>query len=126
VEIPASARRAVYARDNRQCQACGISIASGWYSVQHRHARGTGGANALSNLVLLCGSAVTGCHGKCEKRDFRMRERGFWVNSWDDPSDIPILTWDSRLVFLANDGTWSFTKEEREDELEKEQFQPDQ
>jgi hypothetical protein len=110
-ELTAQLRSAVRLRDNWQCQACGTAISQGWYSIQHRKARGTGGASTLSNLVLLCGSATSpGCHRLCEDRDLQMRERGFWIPSWvPEPADVPIVTFDNRVIFLADDGTWSFT-----------------
>jgi 5-methylcytosine-specific restriction endonuclease McrA len=116
VDIPAAVRQAVYERDNRQCVGCGVSISGGWYSIQHRMARGTGGTNALSNLVLLCGSATSpGCHRQCEDRLTTMRERGLWVPSWGNPVETPITAWDGRVIYLADDGSWSFTiREEQE------------
>jgi hypothetical protein len=110
-DLPPQLRSTVRLRDNGQCASCGIAISQGWYSVQHRKARGVGGTNDLSNLVLLCGSATSpGCHRKCEDRDLDMRERGFWIPSWGgEPAEIPIVTWDGRVVYIAGDGTWSFT-----------------
>jgi hypothetical protein len=57
------------ARDNGRCVACGRTTTQ----VQHRRAKGMGGTSDLSanlpaNLVLLCGSATTGCHGRAEDR----------------------------------------------------------
>lgn len=105
-ELTKAARLAVLVRDNYQCQACGIRI-SGWHSIQHRKARGQGGTNALTNLVLLCGSATSkGCHLKCESRDGVMHERGFWCFSWQDPSNVPLRVYDGTVRLLDDDGNW--------------------
>ena len=108
-------RALVMAREGNCCAACGISVIGRPYSVQHRVARGMGGrataaANALSNLVLLCGSAVTGCHGLAESRDPDMHDRGLWLWSWEDPALVPVMLaseHDSGVtVWLAADGTY--------------------
>lgn len=103
-EIPHATRQVVYQRDGGRCQACGTSIYLTTGSVQHRHARGTGGTNDLSNLILLCGSGVTGCHGLCEKRDGTMHARGFWVYSWEVVAEVPAELYDGRWVLLDDDG----------------------
>jgi 5-methylcytosine-specific restriction endonuclease McrA len=100
----------VYERDNWQCAACGISVASGWKSVQHRVARGVSGSNELQNLVLLCGSATTGCHLKCEQRDAEMHRRGFWLPSWENPAVVPVIRYDGLSVMLAADGSYSLAE----------------
>jgi hypothetical protein len=111
-------RALVMAREGHACAACGISITGRPYSVQHRVARGLGGtsdpaANALPNLVLLCGSATTpgSCHALCESRDEDMRGRGFWLWSWEDPALIPVMLASEHgsgiTVWLTAGGTYS-------------------
>ena len=70
----------------------------------------------MSILVLLCGSANTpgSCHLKCEQRDEHMNSRGLWLNSWQTPTDIPVVTWNNQVRYLADDGTWSLTGKEGE------------
>ena len=81
-------RGLVLARDNWQCVACGKPAGGAftWWSLQHRIARGQGGTNEPSNLIVLCGSATSpGCHFKCEQRDREMQAKGYWLESWQDP-----------------------------------------
>jgi 5-methylcytosine-specific restriction endonuclease McrA len=106
-ELPKATRAAVYARDEGRCQACGIFVMREWKSIQHRKARGTGGTNNMSNLVLMCGSATTGCHRLAENRDSVMLRRGFWVPSWLEPAAVPVERWDGTLILLNDDGTVS-------------------
>lgn len=81
-------------------------------SVQHRRAQGVGGtstaeANTLANLLILCGSSVTGCHNWVEhaERD-AAEDRGLWVrHTYRDGILVPVerypLTLHSgRRVFL--------------------------
>ncbi len=91
----AKVRALVLARDGGKCAGCGVLVTGGPYSIQHRVARGMGGtsrpgANSPERLVLLCGSAVTGCHGLAESRNPVMHERGLWLYSWEDPAAAPV------------------------------------
>ena len=58
-------------------------------------------------MTLLCGAAAlkTGCHGKCEKRDARMRTMGFWRKSSDPP--VPLFLHGKKRVWLDEAGGYS-------------------
>lgn len=65
-------------------------------SIQHRRAQGVGGtslahANELANLLILCGTGVTGCHGWTETRErAAARARGLWIgHDYRDGALIP-------------------------------------
>ena len=107
-EVPRRLREQILERDEYTCQGCGQSVERmRWWSLQHRQARGVGGGNHPSNLVVLCGSATSqGCHFLCEARDAEMRARGFWVPSWQDPAEVPVVTFSGRAVYLEADGTY--------------------
>lgn len=81
-------------------------------SVQHRRAQGMGGTSLdethnLANLLLLCGTGVTGCHGwvECEERDLA-EQRGLWArHEYRDGAPVPIdeyplVLWSGRRVLL--------------------------
>lgn len=114
----AKTRQVVCAREDWRCAACGISVIGRPYSIQHRIARGMGGtsrpgANTLPNLILLCGSATTpgSCHQACEQRDPDMHGRGYWLWSWEDPAEVPVMLasfHDSGMtVWLTDSGGYS-------------------
>jgi hypothetical protein len=91
-------RREVIARDRQTCQWCGIwvDVTAGAYSLQHRRARGMGGSKRIdtdlpSNLVTMCGSGVTGCHGYIESHRDAARQRGFTLRDRDRPELVPVL-----------------------------------
>lgn len=102
-----SVRELVLERDGWCCQGCGQDVRFTYYfSLQHRKARGVGGGNGPENLVTCCGSATSqGCHLLCEQRSEEMLARGFVVPSWNDPSEIPVVTWTGRAVYLWKDGS---------------------
>ena len=64
--IPNRIRAAVNSRDEWTCQRCGKHAGVIGASIHHRKGRQAYQGfdpNALSNLVTLCGSGTTGCHG---------------------------------------------------------------
>lgn len=103
-------------RDKGSCAYCGGEIHGerGWdWSVQHRLRRGGGGTerefvNLPGNLVLLCGSGTTGCHGEIEGNPAGARALGFRVDDGITlPADTPIHHAVHGLALLADDGTWT-------------------
>ena len=104
-------RRQVIARDLSKCQYCGrhVRTESGWYSLQHRRARGMGGtrseiANQPANLVLVCGTGTTECHGLIEAQPIQATARGFRISSSADPEKVPIVDEQGAEWYLTNDG----------------------
>lgn len=82
-------------RDGWSCVRCGVSLYSTSGSRHHRKRRRSGGHGA-ANLVLLCGSGTTGCHGWAHAHPDEARLVGLIVPTWLDPLDVPVLllrTW---------------------------------
>lgn len=89
--------RLVRERDDWRCARC-----AGWgpLTTQHRVARGMGGTrwagiNAPANLVTLCGSGTTMCHGWVESHP-----------SWAAAHGWSVRTADRDLVALTPVWTW--------------------
>lgn len=108
LRVPPATRTQVYVRDKHRCVRCGSSTP---ITLQHRTARGMGGsrlpaANASANLITLCGSGTTGCHGWVENHPTEALELGYRVRRGDDPTTVPVLYGIERsLYFLEDDGT---------------------
>lgn len=76
-------------RDRGECIRCGKPVAHlergrGW-SIHHRRNRGSGGTslawvNLPANLVVLCGSGTTGCHGWVERERTKAFDLGLLVS----------------------------------------------
>lgn len=115
-------------RDGWRCVRCGHQVSDergvGW-SVQHRRPRGSGGSrdprlNQPANLVILCGSAVTFCHGEVESNRAASRAYGYLISQHSPvaPADVPVLVTtypgseDGHVLpeiewrLLDNDGSW--------------------
>lgn len=104
----AKVRADVDARDEGKCRRCGT--AGGQISRHHRKPRGMGGANRadsgrLSNIVTLCGSGTTGCHGWVETHREEARGSGWLVFAVDDPQDVPMVDVHGRRFALLDSGT---------------------
>ncbi len=108
-------RALVLERDGYQCARCGrpAGPGTGPYSLQHRKARGVGGDNSPANLLLLCGSATTLCHGHVEARtDPHDLAAGYRLESWQDPQAEGVMyaseAGSGFTAWLLDDGSLSF------------------
>lgn len=112
--IPKAVVALVLERDGHACVRCGKPNTGqrGWdWSIQHRVARGAGGSSrpeisSPANLIVLCGSATTGCHLYAESRTTEGRENGWWLWRNTDPESVAVLLYDGRRVFLTADGRY--------------------
>ena len=111
-------RQRVLKRDDGKCVRCGAIVADPdtgvpflQYSLQHRRPRGMGGSkdpvtNSLENLIVLCGSAVTGCHGAVEVNRESGRRFGYAVPQWRDPAVVLVQHWQLGWAWPTPDGVW--------------------
>ncbi|MFG1846710.1 HNH endonuclease [Micromonospora carbonacea] len=102
-------------RDGGRCVRCGgvlTGVRGLDFSVQHRRARGAGGTtrsdtNQAHNLIVLCGSATTGCHHHVERHRAEAREFGWAIRQADDPAAMPVLHAAHGWVLLTVDGAFN-------------------
>ncbi len=91
-------RKLVMERDDYRCVRCGHPVTGDpgvGFSLQHRIPRGMGGSrdprlNMPANLVLLCGSGVTQCHGEVESHRAAARAYGYLLWRSQDPALVPV------------------------------------
>jgi 5-methylcytosine-specific restriction protein A len=108
-------RRLVAERADWRCEVCARPI-TGDHSVHHRLPRGMGGSrhaviNSPANLLLLCGSGTTGCHGWIESHRETAYALGLLVHRGHSPAEVPVHTIHGR-VLLRQDGTTAEASEE--------------
>ena len=99
--IPKKVREALKERAGDCCEICNAPA----NNAHHRKNRSQGGQDVLSNLLLLCGSGTTGCHGWVTNHPRTSMERGWSVPSWRDPAETPVTVYCTRLVLLSDDGS---------------------
>lgn len=107
-ELKAEARR----RDRDCCVKCGVFL-NGGGNVHHRRNRGQGGsrkANVISNLITLCGTPTSLCHGDVTLKPY---ECDAYANGWrlstngkDDPATVPVNVKRLGWALPLSDGTW--------------------
>lgn len=110
---PAATRLTVLERDEYRCAVCGIGILEVPFSIHHRRNRGSGGSsdplrNAPSNLLTVCGTGTTGCHGWIGSSPEESYDAGWMVslNSRQDPADVPVIhAVFGQSVHLTHEGT---------------------
>lgn len=66
------------------CAVCGAFAHNG----HHRKLRSQGGDEKHWNIIRLCGSGTTGCHGLVHAHPELAYECGLLVHSWDDPREV--------------------------------------
>jgi 5-methylcytosine-specific restriction protein A len=101
-------RELVFERSGGKCEWCGQPPSWG-VSVHHRKPRGMGGSrkvhvNAAANLLLLCGSGTTGCHGWTESNRQQAVTFGLLVPRPAFPATTPFYYRQQRWVLLDDNG----------------------
>lgn len=118
---PTAATKALlWERAGGACERCSLPLSDGQpFSRHHRRPRGSGGSsvpciNEVTNLLLLCGTATTGCHGWVEVHPTESYREGWKVHltSLSPPARIPVLMHIDRGIlavryYLTPDGDYS-------------------
>jgi hypothetical protein len=83
-------------RDGFRCLICGKPIDGSWPGGSRHHRRPRShpfpGLHETSNLILVCGSGDTGCHGEIHSQPAWAYSQGYLLHSWEDPLTTPINT----------------------------------
>lgn len=112
-------RNLVLERAGGRCEICGIVLfiastaGTRIYSFHHRQPRGMGGTarrdiNSPANILLLCGSGTTHCHGTVERNRRVALEAGWLVHSAADPANSPVaISGQPAMVYLTHNGEYA-------------------
>ena len=102
-------RELVFKRDRWRCVRCGRHLPAYGANLQHRKPRGMGGThdpsvNQAANLIPVCGTGTTGCHGWIETHREEAHANGWSIPWWENPETVPVTYWDGRAYTLNNEG----------------------
>ena len=109
-------RNMVLERANYRCELCNKSFIGVGMSIHHRKPRQMGGTknpkiNNASNLLAVCGSGTSGCHGKIESNREEAYKNGHLVHSYEDPAEVPVFVYITpnmtQRVFLTDEGLYA-------------------
>lgn len=90
----ASLMPALIHRSGGRCEVAIESICEGAATnVHHRKPRGQGGRNVMRNLLHLCGSGTTGCHGYIEHNRDVSYTNGWLVRQQQAPGQVPVISY---------------------------------
>lgn len=111
MRIPENIRDQLHIRagGNRQegiparCEKCGKAGAN---NAHHRVNASQRGRSILSNLLLLCGSGTTGCHGWVTNHPELARQGGWSVRSYMTPRTVVVSLFGGRRVYLTDGGDY--------------------
>lgn len=104
-------RETVLYRDDYRCVRCGISILNHIYSIHHRRMRSHPFAelHQPANLLTLCGSGTTGCHGWVHDHPKEAMENGWLVSGYTQPESVPVIyAWPTRHKFTLDNSGYRF------------------
>jgi hypothetical protein len=103
------AEQAAKDRDGDTCQRCGRNLQGQPASKHHRKLKGRGTPpeefDRVENIVVLCGTGTTGCHGWAHAERTASHEAGWTCWTWEDPAVRPCLTLVGTMVMFLEDGT---------------------
>jgi hypothetical protein len=98
-------------RDGMVCRRCARSLLHLRASKHHRRPKGMGGGDPIyydrpDNIVLVCGSGTTGCHGWIHAHPTHSYATGWLIRhgSDEEPSEIPLTDVGGREFFLTEEG----------------------
>jgi|SRR6516162_11568808 hypothetical protein len=91
-------RLAVPGRSGGRCEYCGVAATN----MHHRINRSQGGLWTPANILHLCGSGTTGCHGYFTEHPMVAYGLGVSLRRGDNPGRFPVLTPEGPL-YLTDD-----------------------
>ncbi len=105
--VTAKVRQLVRDRAHNMCERCHTAEAT---NLHHRTPRGMGGSRQAwidqpANLVLLCGSGTTGCHGWVESHRAWALDQGWLCSRYGDGPELTgLVDVAGRVFHLDNAG----------------------
>lgn len=108
-KVDEETRFAVLARGLYRCERCKGEFNLNGVSIHHRRPRMMGGSknqelHKAANLIALCGSGTTGCHGWVESHRLEARTFGYLIQKVESAEEIPFKDLSGNWWLIDNDG----------------------
>ncbi len=105
MSVSIKTRAQLHERAHGCCEICGLWGAN---NAHHRRNQSQGGSDTLSNLMLLCGSGTTGCHGDVTEHPDDAVENGWTIRGRIAvPAEVKVSRFDrylgARVLVLLDD-----------------------
>lgn len=97
-------------RDESRCTRCGRWLPGTPASRHHRKRRSQANKNEVhspANLIDLCGTGTTGCHGWVHAHPKEAVESGWLIHANDDPTTTPVVSHAHGVILLDDRGGWT-------------------
>ena len=93
-------------RDQARCVICGKPLYGVPASLHHRRMRSHpyDAMHKAANLIWVCGSGTTFCHGMIHANPALAYKMGWLVHSYETAVNVPIYTWHGWMM-LGNNGS---------------------
>lgn len=104
-------------RDESRCVRCGRWLPGTPASRHHRKRRSQASraeVHSPANIILLCGTGTTGCHGWVHAHPEEAYRYGWLVRGRDNPKKVPVLTVLYGWVLLDDKGGYKPTEDNDE------------
>jgi len=109
LKVTEGTRYIVLTRSGYRCERCHDDFMGKPFSVHHRRPRMMGGSknpelHKPANLIVLCGSGISGCHGWVESNRSVARDLGFLIMKVESAEEIPFMDITDKWWKIDNEG----------------------
>lgn len=110
LKVDDETRFLVLARGQYKCERCRRDFMRMGVSIHHRRPRMMGGSknpdlHKASNLIALCGSGTSGCHGWVENNRASARAFGYLLENVESAEQAPFKDMNGTWWLIDNDGS---------------------
>lgn len=109
LKVDDETRFTVLARGQYKCERCRQDFLAKGVSIHHRRPRMMGGSkneelHKSANLIALCGSGTSGCHGWVESHREEARTFGYLIAKVESAEEIPFKDMNGDWWMIDNNG----------------------
>lgn len=109
LKVDDETRFTVLGRGHYRCERCREDFLGKHVSIHHRRPRMMGGSKNAdlhkpANLIALCGSGTTGCHGWVESNREKARTFGYLIQKVESAEEIPFKDLNGDWWLIDNEG----------------------